>query len=166
MKNLQLFTGVRKHFWFIGLAVVVFDQATKHLFFTLPAFRQPVEVVPNFFHIIRKTNPAAAFSLGPESPQFYVIVTFIGLGLLIWFLSETPSRRFLPVAGLGAVAGGAVGNLIDRIFWGEVRDFISVHWYDIFYWPAFNVADAAICVGVAIILIETFRSFKAPGENE
>ncbi len=154
----RLFTGCRKYFWLSAVLIAFFDFITKHLVFSLSGFRFPVEVIPNFFHIVRRTNPAAAFSLGPESPVFYVIVTLFGLGLLVWFVSETPPACLLTILGLGAVAGGASGNLLDRILLGEVRDFISFHWYDRFHWPAFNIADAAICVGVAIIIIETIRS--------
>lgn len=157
----MFFSGSRKYFWYCAFTVILLDQATKFLFFDILVFESPLVVVSNFFNIVRRTNPAAAFSLGPENPGFYVLATLTGLSIIIWFLKSVRPDRYLPVLGLGAVAGGAVGNLIDRLYMGEVRDFLDVHWYWRYHWPAFNVADAAICVGVGIILYETLRSSDA-----
>ncbi len=157
----KLFTGSQKHFWICAAAVAALDQVTKFFFFALPAFdtADKIEIVPNWFNIVRRTNPAAAFSIGPESPLFYIVATLIGVAVLIWLLADQAGNRLLPVLGLGLVCGGAVGNLTDRIFvGGEVRDFIEIYYWHGRPWPAFNVADAAICMGVAIVLIETFRS--------
>ncbi len=143
------------------LYVALLDQVTKFFIFSvlpLDASNFPLVVIPNFFRLVRRTNPAAAFSIGPENPYFYIAATLIGLSVLVWFLMDTPSDRIMPVVGLGLVGGGAVGNLIDRIYMVEVRDFIEWHWHERFHWPAFNVADAAICIGVAIVVIECFRS--------
>lgn len=162
MKNnlKNIFVGPKKYFWAAAAIVVLFDQLTKYVFFRLSLDTPHHVVVPNFFNLVQRTNPAAAFSLGPESPLFYIIATAIGLFVLIWLLADAPSDAFLPVLGLGAIAGGAVGNLADRIFIGEVRDFVDLHWFWRFHWPAFNVADAAICIGVTIIIIESFRTFS------
>ncbi len=162
MKNnlKNIFIGSKKYFWTAAALVVLFDQFTKYVFFRLSLDTPHLVVVPNFFNIVQRGNPAAAFSLGPESPLFYIIATVIGLFVLIWLLADAPPDALLPVLGLGTIAGGAVGNLADRFFIGEVRDFIDLHWFWRFHWPAFNVADAAICIGVTMIIIESFRKFS------
>ncbi len=140
------------------LFVAIADQVTKFLFFDILSFDPPVVVIPNFFRIVLRTNPAAAFSLGPSNPYFYMAATILGFGILIWFLSGISSERLFPILGLGMIGGGAVGNLIDRVLFHEVRDFIDIHWFYQYHWPAFNVADAAICAGVAIVIWESLRS--------
>ncbi len=157
----KISAGSKKHFWICAVAVAALDQVTKFFFFALPAFdtADKIAIVPNWFYIVRRTNPAAAFSIGPENPLFYIVATLLGMAVLIWLLTDLAENRLLPVLGLGLVCGGAVGNLIDRVFvGGEVRDFIEIYYWQGRPWPAFNVADAAICLGVAIVLIETFRS--------
>src|SRR5262249_30615292 len=82
---------------------------------------------------------------------FALLATVIAVGLLIW-LSQTADR--LPAVGLALVVGGAIGNVIDRVREGMGLDFILVYWPDVFYWPAFNLADSAITVGVALLIYD------------
>jgi len=165
MKLSILFAGKRILFWITIPIIALIDQLTKFFFFDWLDINTPYTVIPNFFNIVHRTNPAAAFSLGPESPLFYVIATIVGMGLLIWLLLDLPSENKLPSLALGAIAGGAMGNLTDRIIMGEVRDFIDVHWFYQYHWPAFNVADAAICIGVAVVFLVGVKSFRDPEEG-
>jgi signal peptidase II len=85
-----------------------------------------------------------------------LIVTIVALGAIVSTLRRTPADRRWLVAALGAIVGGAIGNLICRLRYGEVIDFLDAHWGTA-HWPAFNVADSAITVGVAIVLLHGLR---------
>lgn len=141
-----------------GLAAltVLFDQLTKFAVFEwLLVERAEIPVAP-FFSLVERYNTGISFSLfatdhsvGPWA--FAALAALIALGLLVW-LSQTAER--LPAIGLALVIGGAVGNVIDRVRIGKVMDFLLVYWPDVFYWPAFNLADSAITVGVALLIYD------------
>jgi signal peptidase II len=138
-----------------GLAavVVVLDQLSKAwVFRSLLAERMEIEVLP-IFTLVKRYNTGISFSIfatdhatGPW--VFALLATVIALGLLIW-LSQTADR--LPAIGLALVVGGAVGNVIDRVREGAVMDFLLFHWKG-WAWPAFNLADSAITIGVALLI--------------
>lgn len=96
--------------------------------------------------------------MGPDHAMFYVIATFVGLGLITWFFLTTSPKHTVPLLGLGLLAGGAIGNLFDRLAIGAVRDFIDLHWFDKAHWPTFNVADAGISIGVGLLVWYTFKA--------
>jgi signal peptidase II len=141
-----------------GLAalVVLLDQLSKFAIFeSLLAGRPEIRVTP-FFSLVERYNTGISFSLfatdhsvGPWA--FAALAALIALGLLVW-LSQTADR--LPAIGLALVIGGAVGNVIDRVRIGKVMDFLLVYWPDVFYWPAFNLADSAITIGVALLIYD------------
>lgn len=141
-----------------GLAalVVLLDQLSKFAVFErLLAGAPEIRVAP-FFSLVARYNTGISFSLfatdhsvGPWA--FAALAALIALGLLVW-LSQTAER--LPALGLALVIGGAVGNVIDRVRIGKVMDFLLVYWPDVFYWPAFNLADSAITVGVALLIYD------------
>jgi signal peptidase II len=82
----------------------------------------------------------------------FVVISAVALVVLAYFLSVTSDRQRAVAAGIGAIAGGVAGNLICRLRFGEVIDFLDVHWGDL-HWPAFNVADSAITVGAALVIL-------------
>jgi signal peptidase II len=142
----------------VAAAVLVADQATKAIVQAV----MPHESFGPFFALTYVRNTGAAFGLlatyRPEIrlPLFFV-VTVVAVGALVSFLRRTsPDHRWL-VGALGGILGGALGNLICRVFrHGQVIDFLDVHWGE-HHWPAFNVADSAITVGVAIVLLHSLR---------
>lgn len=142
----------------LALLVVVLDQASKQLALALLAFAQPVTVLP-VFDLTLLFNKGAAFSFlaGQDGWQrwfFSLIALAVGGYLLHWLSKISRSERLLSIA-LVLILGGAVGNLIDRVLLGHVVDFISLHWQQ-YYYPAFNIADAAITVGALLLLWESF----------
>ena len=154
----RLVGGRRNWFWIAAILVAGLDQLTKQLipYATGDGFR--AVLVPGFLRLISlRPNPRGAFSLGPDAVSFYVAATLAGLALIGWFFVTTPAQRRLPFIGLGSVCGGALGNLIDRLLLGAVRDFIDMHWLDRAHWPTFNIADVGICVGVAVLIWEAVR---------
>jgi signal peptidase II len=142
---------------FTVLFTVVFDQITKHAI--LAVFKYPprrVEIAP-FFDLALTWNKGVSFGLfnsyGDIGTLVLIIVSLaISLGLTIWLMRAT---NIYLSCGLGLIIGGAIGNLVDRFQFKAVVDFLYFH-LDTFAWPAFNVADASITIGVALILFESF----------
>lgn len=153
------------HLWIVGI-IFVLDQLTKYWIIWTMRIGEGFFVLP-FFEITHIKNKGAAFGIfHNSSPMFRIIffgiVTIVCLYLLIYWLGTTPLSDRWQRIGLSLILGGAIGNLKDRIIFGEVTDFLYIH-YGEFYWPAFNIADAAISSGVAIILLRVIpwrRSHK------
>lgn len=137
----------------ITVVVVALDQLTKIYIEKSFSLYESVTVIPNFFNIVSVRNQGAAFGFLADSsfrkPFFVTVSLFAVLGIL-WFLYHLPENQKSFVVPLSLVFAGAVGNFIDRVRLGEVIDFIDVHWYG-YHWPAFNVADSAISIGVALL---------------
>ena len=138
---------------------VLLDQVSKIYIDSSFELYQSVTVLENFFHITYIRNRGAAFGILSDNAlrlPFFIIVSLVAIVGIIWYLRQLRADQKLSHLALGLILSGAIGNLIDRIRFGEVIDFIDVHWYN-HHWPAFNVADSAICVGVGLLLLETWR---------
>jgi len=147
----------------IVLAGILLDQGTKLLVArTMPLYHS-IKVIDGFFSITHVRNRGAAFSFLSQTSwrlPFFLMVTVVALvaiGVMLWRVDR--SRR-METTGLSLIFSGAVGNLIDRLRLGEVIDFLDVYWRG-HHWPAFNVADSAICVGVGLLLLDAFRRERA-----
>ncbi len=139
-------------------AIVALDLATKAWVVAAFTLYESVPVIEGFFHLTYVRNPGAAFGLFASFGEgfripFFLGVTAVALGAILYFLARLEPGRPWTLAALTLVFGGAVGNLIDRVRWGEVVDFLHVFWRD-YHWPAFNVADSAITVGMTILILE------------
>lgn len=134
--------------------VVALDQATKEAVrrtLTLESGRD----VCSFFSIVHVQNTGAAFGLFPRSNLFFIGVSVLILALLAKLGRELSAQGPWARAGLPLIWAGAIGNLIDRLRHGAVVDFLDVHWRG-WHWPAFNVADSAITVGIAFLVTQHF----------
>ncbi len=158
---MKLITNPAMARWlWLSLLVVVLDQATKWLAVAgLEPFR-PVPIAP-LVNLTLMYNEGAAFSFlssagGWQRWLFAGFALVMTLVLVAWLLRLKPGERLM-AAALSLVAGGAVGNLIDRVLTGRVVDFIDVYVGD-WHWPAFNVADSAITVGVVLLLLSSVRA--------
>ena len=146
---------------FVSLAILVADQWTKWLVEMHLPDRATEPVVPGLLNLTHVRNTGVAFGLfaaqGTTGGSW--LLTLLGLtaltavGIYFWF---TPSRDRLLLVALALVVGGAVGNLIDRVVAGAVTDFIDVY-VGLHHWPAFNVADSAISVGIALMALDSLR---------
>ena len=144
--------------------VLLFDQATKVYIDASMPLHDSIAVIPGFFSITHVRNPGAAFGfLAGASPLFrnifFVGVTVAAILLILHYLRTSKAQDRLLAFSLSLILAGAVGNLIDRIRFGEVIDFLDVY-VGSHHWPAFNVADLAISVGAVILFIELLRSDK------
>ena len=129
----------------IALAVIGFDQLTKYLVRDRMDLGQSIPE-EGFFRLTHTTNTGGAFGLFNNQAFLLAVVAIIGIAILVLYLRYMPPGSKLLKAGLGLDLGGAVGNLIDRIHFGEVTDFI-----DVGCWPVFNLADSSIVVGTILI---------------
>lgn len=144
----------------LAAAVVLLDQLTKWLAERLLPLYEPLPLMP-MLNLTLMHNEGAAFSLladagGWQRWFFAGFAVLVTTALLIWLLRLSRHERLLGAA-LALLMGGALGNLIDRVRTGRVVDFIDVY-YQGWHWPAFNLADSAITIGVALLLFETFRA--------
>lgn len=144
----------------MAVAVLITDQATKAV---VEATLLPGETVPllPWFTLVHVRNTGAAFGMFAAVPAHlrlpaFLAVTAVALVALVSFVRSTPPERRGVVGALGAILGGAIGNLICRLRYGDVVDFLDLHWGEL-HWPAFNVADAAITLGAAVVLLASFR---------
>jgi signal peptidase II len=149
----------------ISLAVVVLDQLTKFLIESHLAMFESVSVLP-VLEITRLHNTGAAFSFLAEEAGwqrwfFTALAVIVSIVLALW-LRRIPAQSRVLATAVALILGGAVGNVIDRVRLGHVIDFIYAHW-DQHYFPAFNVADSAICVGAGLLLLDTWLSSRRGG---
>ncbi|MEQ6342336.1 MAG: signal peptidase II [Gammaproteobacteria bacterium] len=153
-----------KWLW-VSLVVIVLDQATKFLASGTLILHDPVAVLP-FFNLTLMHNTGAAFSFlhdasGWQRWFFTALAAIVSVVLVVWLRRLQPQEKWM-AAALALVLGGAVGNLIDRVMYGYVVDFIQLYYED-WYYPAFNIADAAITVGAVMLVIDTLRSKEKQG---
>lgn len=142
-----------KWLW-LSLFVVVLDQLTKYLADSLLNWGQPVPVLP-FFNLTLLYNTGAAFSFlsdaGGWQRWFFVLLALGVSGVLVHWLRRLPRGQLRLALSLSLILGGAIGNVIDRVWLGHVVDFIQLYYRD-WYWPAFNLADSAITIGAVLLV--------------
>lgn len=136
--------------------VIIIDQITKAVILNSMPLYSSIEVVPGFFNLTHILNPGGAFGfMSNQSPSFintiFLIIISLAVCLIFYFYINTPKKYELLATGFALIFGGAIGNMIDRIRFGRVVDFLDFYIGNI-HWPAFNVADSAISVGIAIFL--------------
>ncbi|MFN5542386.1 MAG: signal peptidase II [Betaproteobacteria bacterium] len=142
----------------ISVVVVAVDLSTKYYFDTTFTYGETRYVTP-FFNWVLVYNPGAAFSFlanaGGWQREFFIVVTLVITSGLLWLLKSNEYNRLLGGA-ISLIIGGALGNLFDRVVHGHVIDFIQLHVAG-YYWPAFNVADSAICIGAGLLVWDAIR---------
>lgn len=142
-----------KWLW-LSLFVILLDQATKYLADSLLTWGQPVPVLP-FFNLTLLYNTGAAFSFlsdaGGWQRWFFILLALGVSAVLVHWLRRLPREQLRMAVALSLILGGAIGNVIDRIWFGHVIDFIQLYYRD-WYWPAFNVADSAITIGAVLLI--------------
>jgi len=151
----------------VTAVVLVLDQATKLYVDSHFRLHESVTVLENFFHFTYVRNKGAAFGIFADSAiriPFFITVSLVAAVGILWYLRRLQDQQKLASFALALVFSGAIGNLIDRVRFGEVIDFIDVHWYQ-YHWPAFNVADSAISIGVTLLLVDLWREERARKAN-
>lgn len=136
--------------------VLLLDQATKIFVDRTMALHSSITVIEGFFNITYLRNKGAAFGILANSAYrlpFFILVSAVAVVVILVVIRRLREDQKLAAISLSLIFSGAIGNLIDRVRLGEVIDFLDAHWYG-HHWPAFNVADSAICVGVFLLAID------------
>ena len=143
----------------IAVLVVIVDQLTKLWIITNFALHDQQNVIPGLFDLVYVTNTGAAFGFLAGSKSvlrqlFFVGVGIVALGVIVYAYGQLKKQSRIFVYALGLIGGGAIGNLIDRLRFGSVVDFLDFYMGS-YHWPAFNAADSAITVGVGLFMLGT-----------
>jgi signal peptidase II len=160
-----------KHWYLlITAAVLTADQLTKAWATMALKPVGSIEIIPDFLRFSYALNRGVAFSLLADT-QFDLRWALAGISaaaalMVAIYLSRTPAENGRLNGSLALLLAGIVGNLIDRVRLGEVVDFLDFHWADRFTWPTFNLADAAICIGAALLAIELAREERVAHFNQ
>jgi signal peptidase II len=154
---------------FLALLVILVDRWTKRLVAARIGLYSHVQVIPGFLRITHTENTGAAFSLFADSPAHWktsLLIGFSAVAIVIVAVLLWKQARPLGITGvaLSLILGGAAGNLWDRVVSGRVVDFVLVY-YKTYQWPVFNLADSAIVVGAALLVIDILFA-KAPAEGQ
>jgi len=154
-----------KWLWLSGL-VLILDQASKWFMVSWLSLYETVAVIP-FFNLTMAHNSGAAFSFlanagGWQRWFFTVIAIVVSIVIVVWLKRLTADAR-LEAISISLMLGGAVGNLIDRLMYGYVIDFLDFYnYFGSYHFPAFNIADSALCIGVTLLIIDTFKNKPEP----
>ncbi|WP_031484084.1 signal peptidase II [Maridesulfovibrio frigidus] len=146
----------------IAAVIIIFDQITKVAVRSNMELWSSKSLIPDYFNLVYVVNKGAAFGFlnrGDITWQrtFFIVITVVALSAIGMLLKSTDKKDTFAISGLGLILGGAVGNLIDRILYGEVTDFLDVY-VGTHHWPAFNIADIAICLGAFAMIISIYRN--------
>ena len=146
----------------LSLVVILADQLTKVLVVRRFSLGERLAVIPEFFDLTLLYNRGAAFSFlasaGGWQRWFFIGIGVAAAGFILYLLWQHGSQRLF-ATGLALILGGAIGNIIDRIWHGQVVDFLLVYWKT-FFWPAFNVADSAITLGAVLLILDELRRVR------
>lgn len=146
--------------WITIILSVILDQAGKYIVQYNEALHD-VRLIPGFFHITYVKNTGMAWSMLSGYPQLLALIAAAAVGVMLWYLlTKKPDR--LTAFAVALMAGGALGNLIDRLVYGYVRDFLNFYIFG-YDFPVFNIADAALCIGVFLLLIASLKEERKHG---
>lgn len=145
-------------FYVAALAVILLDQASKLFIQATIPLGQSVPLIPDLFAIVHVLNPGAAFGLLAARSSafrnpFFIGISLLAIAFILYYRHRGLKGQSLASTALSLILGGALGNLVDRLRLGMVIDFLDVHYFQ-YHWPAFNVADSAITIGVSLMLLE------------
>ena len=132
--------------------VIAADFYTKYLVYTRMALHETIELPVKFIQLTYVQNFGGAFGIFQHQKLFFIIAAFVAVTCVLYFFEDIKELGKLSFVSASLIFGGAIGNLIDRIRFGYVVDFLDLRW-----WPVFNVADIALTVGVALLFIEVIR---------
>lgn len=160
----------RVHYLILSAVIIVLDIWTKSLVLARIPLHEAIPIIPNFFQLVHVRNTGAAFGLGANASSKLVPI-LLNVGaiavfcvVVVYALRTAVTDRLLQT-GLHLILGGAIGNLLDRFRFGYVVDFLDVY-IGRHHWPAFNVADSAICIGIALLFFDMRKKPEAEAAAE
>lgn len=149
----------------VSLFLVALDQLVKIYIHSHFDLHETVRVIDGYFNLTYVRNLGAAFGIFRDSHEsfrqiFFLSIPPIAVGIIIYFIYGLPEEDLLQIFALSMISGGAIGNYIDRIRYGYVIDFLDFHYKDIYSWPAFNIADSAIVIGVILLSFVLLKEYR------
>nr|WP_231889989.1 signal peptidase II [Bacillus sp. SJS] len=145
--------------YILAIAIICLDQLTKWLVVQNLEIGESIPVIENFFYITSHRNEGAAWGILQGQMWFFYIVTLVVIGAIVYYIQKFAAKALLLGAALGLMLGGAIGNFIDRVRHQEVVDFVQTFIFS-YNFPIFNIADSALCVGVALLFIQMMIDSK------
>ncbi|MCT8139756.1 signal peptidase II [Anaerobacillus sp. CMMVII] len=152
-------------YYILAIIILLLDQATKWLIVTKMALHEQIAIIENVLYITSHRNKGAAFGILQGQMWLFFIVTTIVVTFVVYYIYKHAKESKLLGISLGLVLGGAIGNFIDRLFRGEVVDFIDVYIFT-YDFAIFNVADMALVIGVGILMLQIFLEEGKTRENK
>ncbi|MCR4441163.1 MAG: signal peptidase II [Peptococcaceae bacterium] len=141
-------------FWITVLLIILLDRTTKYLIGAHMKLAESIPIINGFFHLTYVKNPGAAFGMLADKRWLFIVITLVMLGIIVYTARNSSGKNTWFAVALGMVAGGAFGNLVDRVKGGLVIDFIDFRGI----WPyIFNIADSAIVVGVILLAWQVLK---------
>jgi len=152
---------MKRKYWIlliVFLGIIALDQSTKLIIQQTLPLHQKVEIISGFFNLIHVRNTGGAFGIfggekGPMGSVLFVVASLIAVGILVILFLRVKEHEKTLTFSLALLLSGAIGNLIDRVSYGEVVDFLDFH-VSSYHWPAFNIADSAISIGIGLMALE------------
>lgn len=156
-------------YYIIALFVILLDQWTKWLIVKKMELGDSIEVIENFLYITSHRNRGAAWGILQGQMWFFYVITVIVIIGIVYYIQKAAKGKWLLGVSLGFMLGGAIGNFIDRVYRKEVVDFVNTYIFG-YDFPVFNIADSALVIGVAMLMIQMFKEErelkeKSHGEN-
>jgi signal peptidase II len=153
---------MRNRYYLLALSVFLLDHFTKWLVRSRMELHEAIELIPGYARISYVRNSGVAFGLFADiqsiwKPYILASMAVIAVVVILMYSARMPSNRVLLQLALAITLGGILGNFTDRILHGFVVDFIELHIQEVFHWPTFNVADSAITIGIALLLVDTVK---------
>ncbi len=160
---------MKSKYYLLSALILVLDHFTKWLVRTRLDPHSPIDIIPNYLRLTHVQNTGVAFGFfadfhAPWKPYVLAAMAVVAVIVILIYSARMPSNRMLLQLALAVTAGGILGNFTDRIVHGFVTDFIEFHIREVFHWPTFNIADSAITIGIALLLIDTVKN-PEPGEE-
>ena len=152
-------------FVIVIIVLVALDQVTKLYIHTEFQYGESRNIIPGFFNLTYVRNTGAAFGIFRDSSEtfrhlFFLAIPPIAVMIILGYLRATPDWDRIQIYSLSAIAGGALGNYVDRLKYGYVVDFLDFHYKELYHYPSFNIADSAIVLGVAALFLLTIRDMR------
>ncbi len=149
----------------ISNVLIILDQFTKYMVSNHIPRHMSLRVIDGFFNLTHIRNPGVAFGLFADVESdikvtIFIVFSLIAILAILLFFWETPKHKKMVLFALILIFAGAIGNLIDRIVYEEVIDFIDFH-FGSYHWPAFNIADSCITIGVALMFVDIIKNGSA-----
>lgn len=152
---------MKRKYWVLLIScfsILILDQWTKYVVEQRLPVYQKVEVIHGFFNLTHVRNSGGAFGIfggekGGMGGLLFVVVSLLAIGIIIYLFVKTRENEKTLSLSFSLVLSGALGNLVDRLRYGEVVDFLDLH-VSTYHWPAFNIADSSICIGIGLLALE------------